>query len=171
MHHHHAFFHAHRQCFPASGCFFNGATQVCFFEPFFGLASFGGDFDSLDSGLGFGDDTLAAQAQMQAEVSPPEANPSAADLTESNPPAPVLRPPDSAIGKGIFLLVLKNGTTHAVSDYWLSDGYLEYIRSDGVRSHVPLEALDLQQTVATNSPRGLPFVLRSAPPHNLSVTP
>lgn len=171
MHQHHAFFHVHGQCFPSSGCFFSGVTQVCFFEPFFGLLSFGGDFDSFDSGLGFGDDTLAAQAEMQAEVSAPETNPPAAGGTESNPPAPVLTPPDSPIGKGVFLLVLRNGTTHAVSDYWLSDGYLEYIRSDGVRSHIPLEALDLQQTVATNSPRGLPFVLRSAPQHDSTVVP
>lgn len=75
------------------------------------------------------------------------------------------------MGKGIFLLVLKNGTTHAVSDYWLSDGYLEYLRSDGVRSHFPLEALDLQQTVAMNSPRGLPFVLRSTPELHRPVIP
>jgi len=48
-------------------------------------------------------------------------------------------------------------------DYWLADGYLEYVSLDSTRGHVPLEALDLQATVTENSRHGLPFVLRSAP--------
>lgn len=162
---HHAFFQPQGHCFPSSGCFFNGVTQVCFFEPFLALFSFGADFDSFNSGLGFGDD-LTAQAQLQAELAPPEMNPATENLESSSSTTPLLIPPDSPMGKGTFLLVLKNGTTHAVSDYWLADGYLEYVRSDGVRSHIPLESLDLQKTVAMNSPRGLPFVLRGAPDHN-----
>ena len=70
---------------------------------------------------------------------------------------------DEAMGKGFFLLVLKNGTSHAATDYWLADGYLEYVSLDRTRSHVPLEALDLQKTVVEDSRRGLAFVLRSAP--------
>ena len=70
---------------------------------------------------------------------------------------------DEAAGKRFFLLVLKNGTRHAATNYWLADGYLEYVSLDRTRSHVPLEALDLQKTVIENSRRGLPFVLRSAP--------
>ena len=53
-----------------------------------------------------------------------------------------------------------------MTDYWIADGYLEYISPDGTRSHIPLEALDLQNTVIKNTPRGLPFVLRSAPAQN-----
>jgi hypothetical protein len=59
--------------------------------------------------------------------------------------------------------MLKNGTSHAATDYGLADGYLEYVGPDRTRSHVPLEALDLQKTVVENSRRSLPFVLRSAP--------
>ena len=70
---------------------------------------------------------------------------------------------DEAMGNGFFLLALKNGKNHAATDYWLADGYLEYVSLDRTRSHVPLEALDLQTTVVENSRRGLPFVLRSAP--------
>jgi hypothetical protein len=70
------------------------------------------------------------------------------------------------LDKGAFLLVLKNGTSHAVTDYWVADGYLEYVSTDGTRSHIPLEALDLQSTVVFNAPRGLPFVVRSAPAQN-----
>ena len=54
----------------------------------------------------------------------------------------------------------------AVTDYWIADGYLEYISPDGTRRHIPLEALDLQNTVIQNAPRGLPFVLRFAPAQN-----
>jgi len=59
--------------------------------------------------------------------------------------------------------VLHNGTTQRVTDYWTADGYLEYVSPDGTRSHVPLDALDLQGTVLRNAPRGLAFVLRSTP--------
>jgi len=76
---------------------------------------------------------------------------------------PAAEAADEAVGEGFFLLVLKNGTSHAATDYWLADGYLEYVSLDRARSHVPLEALDLQKTVIENSRRGLPFVLRSAP--------
>jgi len=37
------------------------------------------------------------------------------------------------------------------------------VSPDGTRSHVPLDALDLQGTVLRNAPRGLAFVLRSTP--------
>jgi hypothetical protein len=43
---------------------------------------------------------------------------------------------DRTLSKGIFLLVLNNGTRNAVVDYWVADGYLEYISPDGTRSHV-----------------------------------
>jgi hypothetical protein len=69
---------------------------------------------------------------------------------------------DGTVSKGVFLLVLNNGTSNAATDYWVADGYLEYISPDGTRSHIPLEALDLQNTVTQNAPHGLPFVLRSA---------
>ena len=38
--------------FPASGCFFNGLTQVCFFEPALSLLSISADFDSFSPGFG-----------------------------------------------------------------------------------------------------------------------
>ena len=82
--------------------------------------------------------------------------------TDISAPADDYSPTD-AVGKGFFLLVLKNGNSYAATDYWLADGYLEYVSLDRTRSHIPLEALDLQKTVIENSGRGLPFVLRSAP--------
>jgi len=163
--------------FSSSGCFFNGVTQVCFFEPFLPLFSFSGCFDPFYSGfdgdsLDLGDD-LNSQGPMQSEMSaiPPTADLSDDDTAERNS---AVRPgatldaatEDRALGKGVFLLVLNNATSHAVTDYWVADGYLEYISPDGTRSHIPLEALDLQNTVTQNAARGLPFVLRSAPAQN-----
>ncbi len=164
------------QRFSSSGCFFNGVSQVCFFEPFFSLLCFSGESYFLDFGFG-GDshdlgDELNSQELMQAEMSVvPPANSLDDDTAAGNLPA---RPgvmlgaagEQQALGKGVFLLVLNNGNSLAVTDYWVADGYLEYISPDGARSHVPLEALDLQSTVNQNAPRGVPFVLRSAPAGN-----
>jgi hypothetical protein len=83
-----------------------------------------------------------------------------------HPGATLAASDDRTLSKGVFLLVLNNGTRHAVIDYWVADGYLEYISPDGTRSHIPLEALDLQNTVTENAPRGLPFVLRPASGQN-----
>jgi hypothetical protein len=162
--------------FSSSGCFFNGVTQVCFFEPFLPLLCFSGGFDLFYSSFGFGGDSLDlgddrnSQGLMQSEMSaiPPTANPSDDDTAEGNSSAPAratlgAATEDRALGQGAFLLVLNNGTSHAVTDYWVANGYLEYISPDGTRSHIPLEALDLQNTVTQNAPRGLSFVLRSAP--------
>jgi len=73
---------------------------------------------------------------------------------------------DWQLGKGVFVLVLNNGASHAVTDYWVADGYLEYVSPEGTRSHIPLDALDLESTVLRNAPRGLAFVLRSTQARN-----
>jgi len=158
----------------SSGCFLNGVTQVCFFEPFLPLLSFSGAFDPYYSGFGFGEDSLDlgddlnSQGPMQSEMFaiPPTANPADDDTAEGNSSARTGATPgtaDRALDKEVFLLVLNNGTSHAVSDYWVADGYLECISPNGTRNHIPLDALDLQSTVIQNAPRGLPFVLRFAP--------
>ena len=176
---HRGFFSNRFPRFSPSGCFFNGVTQVCFFEPFLPLLCFSGAFDPFYSGFGFGGDSLDlggdlnSQSPTQWEMSamPPTANPSDDDTTEESSPVHPgatlgAATEDRAVGKGVFLLVLNNGTSHGVTDYWIADGYLEYISPDGTRSHIPLEALNLQSTVIQNAPRGLPFILRSQPAQN-----
>jgi len=171
------FFNSFRR-FSSSGCFLNGVTQVCFFEPFLPLLCFSADFDPFYSAFGFGGDSLDlgdvnSPGPMQSEMSAilPPANPSDDDTAEGNssaPPGATLgaATEQQALGKEVFLLALNNGASRAVTDYWLADGYLEYVSPDGTRSHIPLEALDLQNTVTQNAARGLPFVLRSAPAQN-----
>jgi hypothetical protein len=176
---HRGFFFSSYRRFSSSGCFYNGVTQVCFFEPLLPLLSCYGGFSLFYSGFDFGGDALdfggdlnsPGPPQWEMSAIPPSANPSEEDTAEGNSPerpAAVLGAvtDGQAPGKGVFLLVLNNGSSHAVTDYWVSDGYLEYISPDGTRSHIPLEALDLQRTVTENAPRGLPFVLRSTPAQN-----
>jgi hypothetical protein len=174
---HRGFFANRLRRVSSSGCFFNGVTQVCFFEPFLPLLSCSGYFDSFYFGFGgdsldLGDD-LNSQGLMQSEMSvvPPTADPSNDDVAEGNSAVHAGATLDAAtddrtLSKGVFLLVLNNGSRHAVIDYWVADGYLEYVSPDGTRSHIPLEALDLQNTVTENAPRGLPFILRRASGQN-----
>lgn len=156
--------------YPSSGCFFNGSTQVCFFVPLFAFCGFGNvlyfdsEFDGAwtDSGDASGDNSDQS-AQAQLDVVPPSNGSSDYGRADGEPSDAAADSAGAAIGKAEFMLVLKNGVRYAVTDYWVSDGYLEYTISDGTRSQVPLDSLDLESTVAENAPRGLPFVLRSAP--------
>jgi hypothetical protein len=165
--------------FASSGCFFNSVSQVCFFEPLWPLLCFYGDFGYFDFGFGgldFGGDQQGLtesqmpgmwQAGNLSEMNPPDANSSDETGTaKGNLPmrlgAGLSAPPeDWQLGKGVFVLVLNNGARIAVTDYWAADSYLEFVSPDGTRGHVPLEALDLENTVERNGVRGLPFVLRS----------
>jgi hypothetical protein len=172
------FFNRFRQI-PSSGCFLSSGTQVCYFEPFWPWFCSYGYFDSLDFGWGFGGDSadsgddLSAQGLTQSQMSAMPATGYSGEedaLAGNSPASPQATtgavPEDLALGKGVFVLVLNNGTSQAVTNYWVADGYLEYISPDLTRSHIPLDALDLQNTVSRNAPRGLSFVLRSTPAQN-----
>jgi hypothetical protein len=171
--HHRAIFHRFPR-FSSSGCFFNGMTQVCFFEPFFPLLSCYGDFGFFDFTFGGGPvdsgDGIDSQGHAQPEMSviaadnPPDEEAAEGPLPPGTAGTSATDVQDS--GKRVFLLVLHNGARRAVTDYWMADGYLEYISPDGTRSHIPIDALDLQNTVIENAPRGLAFVLRAAPAAN-----
>ena len=173
------FFFNRLRRFSSSGCFLNAVTQVCFFEPFLPLLSCSGDFYPFYSGFGFAGDSLdlgddlSSQGPMQSEMFaiPPGADSLDDDTAEGNSSVRAgaalgAATEERALAKGAFLLVLNNGARHAVTDYWVADGYLEYISTNGTRSHIPLDALDLQNTVMLNAPRGVPFVLRFAPAQN-----
>src|SRR5271156_1820764 len=154
----------------SSGCFFNGFNQVCFFEPVLPLFFASGFyFSSFD--FGFDDDAM----YLSGDLTSPDTMPGGvtADIDAALPdPQSTLDasagPPTEFPGKGLdprfFLLILRNGGDHVVTDYWVTDGYIEYVSRDGGRSHIPIEALDLQASVTANSYRGLPFTLRSASP-------
>jgi hypothetical protein len=160
-------FHRHRP-FTSSGCLFNGMAQICFFEPFLPLVGFayfgygdsfegewdnGGDLSGMDEA-----EMTGATLPVPPEENPPSANENSAAWDAA---ARADASKDRDLGNDVFVLVLRNGTTHPVTNYWALDGYLEYVSPDGTRSHVPLDALDLESTVVRNEVRGLPFVLRT----------
>jgi hypothetical protein len=154
--------------FPGSGCFFNGFHQVCFFEPAWPLFWFsaGLGWFPLDGGGG-GDygDTLdqTGSSDMSTTAPPVDSEPEQPSHVSNSSTISVRPIRGLDLDPRFFLLILKNGAERVVTDYWLSDGYIEYVSSDGSRSHIPVDAMDLEETVRNNTARGLNFVLRSAP--------
>jgi hypothetical protein len=63
----------------------------------------------------------------------------------------------------ITMLVLKEGISFAVTDYWVENGKLGYVTTYGRENIIDLDQVDLDQTVKLNSLRGVPFVLRPRP--------
>jgi hypothetical protein len=63
----------------------------------------------------------------------------------------------------ITMLVLKEGISFAVTDYWVENGKLGYLTTYGRQNIIDLAQVDLDQTVKLNSLRGVPFVLRARP--------
>jgi hypothetical protein len=168
MRHHPGFFFPRFGRFPFSGCFFNGVTQACFFEPFWpfcfaaDLGLFYSDFGLGGGSAGVGDDSgiVVPEVSAMSAVENPTDNGREASSPGEQAAAAAQ---DWELDKTIYVLVLRDGITRLVTDYWTSDGYLEYVSRDGSRSHIPLDALDLRATVTRNAPRGLQFVLRSQP--------
>ena len=155
-------------------------SQVCFFEPFLPLLWFD-DFDYVGFGGGWfgGDGSDAGDASpgmdqtdmsgISQPANPPDETSTDKNTAAANAMAQAEADADAHdwdLGPDVFVLVLHNGATQLAKTYWASDGYLEYVTPDGVRSHIPLDALDLQDTVLRNERRGVPFVLRSTPAGN-----
>ncbi len=63
----------------------------------------------------------------------------------------------------LTLLVFKDNSISAVTDYWLEDGQFHYTTSSGEETAVPLERVDLEMTAYLNWQRGVKFVLRPKP--------
>jgi hypothetical protein len=68
--------------------------------------------------------------------------------------------------QGSLLLVLNNGSSHAVTDYWVADGYLEYNTptAHAATFHSKLSTYKTRWTKML--PVLFPFVLRAAPAQN-----
>ena len=61
------------------------------------------------------------------------------------------------------VIYLNDGTSFAVTDYWVADYKLHYV-IDGARENViDLDQIDVQRTVDENAARGVNFTLRPAP--------
>ena len=64
-----------------------------------------------------------------------------------------------------MLLYTKDGTSYAVTDYWVDGGQLHYTMSSGGggESVMDMDQFDQQRTVDENAKRGVQFVLKPAP--------
>ena len=69
------------------------------------------------------------------------------------------------------ILYLKDGSSYAVSDYWLAGGKLHYVTSYGGENVIDQSQLDLQHTVNENATRGVDFTLRPEPAGNGETAP
>jgi hypothetical protein len=69
--------------------------------------------------------------------------------------------PGDSVAPQLTWLVLKDGNSYLVRDYWLEFGKLQCVTLDGERKLLPLARLDLDETVRLNRERGVQFAIRS----------
>ena len=82
------------------------------------------------------------------ESGTPNTNPLTGNVAESTP---------------TVLIYLKDGTTYAASDYWVSGGKLHYYVDYSGEASVDMSDFDLQRTVDENAKRGVKFTLKPNP--------
>jgi hypothetical protein len=151
-------------CDPFWGCFGYG------FGSGYGYGGGLGYFGATSGGYGSG--WTDAGSESSANVTSPDnvdsyllAAPGtggAEAAADSSDGTQVLRT-DSAPQQTYVLLYLKDGSSFAVSDYWLADAKLHYVTSYGGDNAVDESRLDLQRTVNENAARGVDFTLRPQP--------
>src|SRR5262249_3222737 len=64
-------------------------------------------------------------------------------------------------GAQLTWLILKDGDSYLVRDYWIEAGKLQCVTLDGERKLVPLARLNMDETVRLNQERNVAFVIRS----------
>jgi hypothetical protein len=122
-----------------------------YFYPGYGYYS-GGSYSDFTGNV-----TNDMTQEPYGEPSAPESEPSSDEATA---PSSAAAPTPSADSTVLFL---KDGTSFAVTDYWLEGGRLHYVTTYGGANAIELDALDTQKTVDQNAKSGVTFTLR--PPH------
>lgn len=135
----------------------------------FGTGDAGGQpgwtYPSNSGGDSNGDYTVSAQGSNG------DANVSTSDSGEVSPsvgtsgPTTVLRndqAPTTA-AKPNTVLYMRDGSSFAVTDYWLAEGKLHYVTSYGGENTMDVSKLDLQKTVDENAKAGNSFSLKATP--------
>src|SRR6202050_4951834 len=138
-----------------------------------GLGYFGGNY-GFGGDLSYGPGWAGASAEGLGNATSPD-NPnsylyavpgtSGAPAADSSAAAQTT-PGDSAQQPTYVLLYLKDGSSFAVTDYWLTGGKLHYVTSYGGDNAVDQSQVDLQRTVNENAARGVGFSLRPQPSGN-----
>jgi len=132
---------------------------------FGGIGSYGGYSSGYGSGWTDASSEVAANVTSADNVNsylyavPSSGSTQAADDSDA---AQVARA-DSAPQRTYVLLYLKDGSSFAVTDYWLTGGKLHYVTSYGGENAVDESQVDLQRTVNENAARGVDFSLRPQP--------
>lgn len=68
-----------------------------------------------------------------------------------------------SVSESPTLIYLKDGTSYAVTNYWLGDSKLHYVTTYGGENAIAVNDLDFQRTVDENAQRGVAFTLKPAP--------
>lgn len=151
-------------CDPFWGCFGYGFGYGYGFGG--GVGYFGGTSGSYDLGWtneaaeGSGNVTSPDNTDSYLLAAPGTGGAQAADSSSDG--TQELRT-DSAPQQTYVLLYLRDGSSFAVSDYWLADGKLHYVTSYGGDNAVDESQVDLQRTVNENAARGVDFSLKPQP--------
>jgi hypothetical protein len=153
-----------------AGGFGFGAFGPC--DPFWGCYGYGYGYGSGGIGYGYYGGSFSSDNGYGADLSYPgsqdatpsqEANPSLyaqAPETLQEQQTATAGPAEKHVSA---VLYLKNGSSYAVTDYWLADGKVHYITSYGGENAVDQADLDLQRTVDENAAQSLTFTLRPGP--------
>ncbi|MGH9726444.1 MAG: hypothetical protein ACRD41_15385, partial [Candidatus Acidiferrales bacterium] len=83
-------------------------------------------------------------ASVSANANPSENSGNSAAASVANAATP-------NSGGQLFVLYMKDGSSYAVSDYWLGGGKLHYVTSYGGENTIDLAQLDVQKTVDVNA--------------------
>jgi hypothetical protein len=139
-------------------------------DPFWGCYGYGSGFYGGGAGYGYYGGSFSGYSGLDLSYS------AADDAGSSQEPNPSLyaQAPETTDGSGgvtagpagkhvVAILYLKDGSSYAVTDYWLEGGKLHYVASYGGENAIDESALDLQRTVNENAAQGLTFTLRPSP--------
>jgi hypothetical protein len=149
-----SYYGAFGPCDPFWGCYGYG------FGDNGGYGYYGGSFSSgygADLSYSGAEDMSPGEDSSSQEGSPTlfALAPETSQGQESATAGPATKPVSA-------VLYLKDGSSYAVTDYWLADGKIHYVTSYGGQNSVDQSALDLQKTVNENAAQGLTFTLRPA---------
>jgi hypothetical protein len=122
------------------------------------------------TGMGYGNGYSGDGSDMNFQVNGTEPSAGGEDMAspEGNSGEWQSAPDSSSQGsvaapQPYVVVFLRDGSSYAVSDYWLAGGKLHYVTSYGGENSVDANKLDLQRTVNENAAHGVTFTLRPAP--------
>jgi hypothetical protein len=139
-------------------------------DPFWGCYGYGSGFYGGGAGYGFYGGSFSGYSGSDLSYSAAD---DSAPSQEPNPSLYAQAPETTDVSGGVTagpagkhvvaVLYLKDGSSYAVTDYWLEGGKLHYVASYGGENAIDESTLDLQRTVNENAAQGLTFTLRPAP--------